>query len=186
LNDNLRVAYEGMSEEEAKKVKPAPKLFPAIAQGNENKLFTFLSADAVGRKSLINAVFGGLESSFRGKVEKFAQRICDKFYDGKYKVTVTDKTQPVPPEAIKTAAVPPLQPNQPPTTRVGDKSEPTAHGYYYEFVRTGGRPYAVKQVGVEKARGVLCSCKNKADADLKVATYEREAAAVAIKATEAI
>jgi hypothetical protein len=44
----------------------------------------------------------------------------------------------------------------------------------------------VKQVGAEKALGVLCSCKNKADAELKVATYEREAVAAAIKATEAI
>src|SRR5207302_2064581 len=88
--EQLTVAYEALSASDAKRIKPVPKLFQAIAQGNENKLFTFLSADAVGRKSLINAVFGGIEKgSFRSKVEKFAQRICDKFYDGKYKITVS-------------------------------------------------------------------------------------------------
>jgi hypothetical protein len=178
--EQLTVAYQALSAADAKRIKPAPKMFPTIAQGDENKLFMFLSADAVGRKSPINAVFGGIDGgSLRSKEEKFAQRICDKFYYGKYKVTVTDIT---PPPTTKAAARPPLTPDEPLTTKVGDKSEPTPNGYYYDFVKTGGsRPYAVKQVGKET---VLNACKNKADAELKVACHERNAAAEKAKAGE--
>jgi len=85
---------------------------------------------------------------------------------------------------MKAAAPPPLTPDQAPTTKVGDKSEPTPNGYYYEFVKTGGsRPYAIKQVGKET---VLNACKNKADAELKVACYERDAVAAKAKAGKAV
>ena len=93
VTQQLQAAYEALGED-AKRVKPGPRLFPAMAQGDENKLFKFLSSDVIGRKSPIRAVFGEIEKgSFRNKVEKFAQRICDKLYGGEFSVTVEDKKE---------------------------------------------------------------------------------------------
>jgi hypothetical protein len=140
-------------------------------------LFAFLSAGAVGRKSLMNAVFGGIEKgSFPGKVGKFAQRICDLFHDGCFRVNVTDRTQPAP-KAKKTAtSPPPPEPDRPPTTKVGDKSIPTANGLHYEFRLHDKLPYVVRDANNPNL-GILCECKNKAEAEFKVSTYDRETAA---------
>ena len=117
---------------------------------------------------------------FAVRLTDFTQRIADKFFDGRYKVTVTDTTQPVPSNATKATTPQPTLPNQPAVvTKVGDRSEPTAHGIFYEFCKRPF-PYAVKQVGAEQTLGVLCECKTKADAEAKVAEYEREAATGAI------
>ena len=95
VNDNLRVAYDSLSEEEAKLIQPAPQ-FPVIRQGNESKLFTFLSEGRVDRKSMLDSVFGGIdEGSFLKHVGKFSQRICDKFHDGVYEVSVYSKNDKV-------------------------------------------------------------------------------------------
>jgi len=61
------------------------------------------------------------------------------------------------------------------TTGVGDKSEPTPHGFYYEMRLHEKLPYVVRDTNNPNL-GILCECKNKADAEMKVATYEREAA----------
>ncbi len=179
--EQLQVAYEALGED-AQRVSRAPHRFPTFEQGNENELFTFLAADAVGRKSLLNAVFGGIEqSSFRGKIGKFAQRICDKFHDGRFQVTITEKTQPVPKVKKATAAAPPPEPDRPPATKVGDKSIPTAHGFFHEFRVDAKLPYVVRDTN-NPDLGILCECKNKAEAEFKISTYDREAAA-AIAAT---
>ncbi len=65
--------------------------------------------------------------------------------------------------------------NQHPTTNVGDKSEPTAHGFFFEMRLHEKLPYVVRDANNPNL-GILCECKNKADAEMKVATYEREAA----------
>ncbi len=172
---NAAAAAKGQSElpaTDANRIEPVPKVFPTLAQGNESELFRFLSADAVGSKSLINAVFAGLDqASFRKHLTKFAQRIADKFYDGKYKVVITEP-QPLPPETKATVA-PPGDPGQSPVTKVADKSAPTTNGYYWMFSKRE-RPYSIYKVGEEEALGILCECKNRADADLKIASYERD------------
>ena len=95
VNDNLRVAYESLNAEEAKLIKPAPQ-FPVIRQGNESKLFTLLSEGRVDRKSMLDSVFGGIdEGSFLKHLRKFSQRICDKFHDGVYEVSVYSKNDRV-------------------------------------------------------------------------------------------
>jgi hypothetical protein len=174
--EQLQVAYEALGED-AQRVRRAQHLFPTLEQGNESELFAFLSAGAVGRKSLMNAVFGGIEKgSFPGKVGKFAQRICDLFHDGCFRVNVTDRTQPAP-KAKKTAtSPPPPEPDRPPTTKVGDKSIPTANGLHYEFRLHDKLPYVVRDANNPNL-GILCECKNKAEAEFKVSTYDRETAA---------
>jgi hypothetical protein len=164
---------------DVKQTEPAPGGSPTLAQGCENKLFIFLSANAAGREAPINAVFGGLDqASFRKHLTQFAQRIADKFYDGTYKVVITE-AQPVPPETEAAvppeteAAVPPWNPGQPAVTKVADKSAPTPNGYYWGFSKRE-KPYSIYKIGEERALGILCECKTKADAELKVASYERD------------
>lgn len=70
------------------------------------------------------------------------------------------------------------------TTKVGDKSEPTPHGFYYEFIQDE-KPYAVRDMNNPNL-GILCKSKNKAEVELKVATYEREAKQAKAKAANAI
>lgn len=173
--EQLYAAYEALGED-AQRVSRALHLFPTIAAGNENELFTFLSADAVGRKSLVNVVFGGIgKESFRDKVGKFAQRICDKFHDGRFQVSVTDKTQPAPKVKKATAAARPPEPDRPQTTKVGDKSIPTAHGFFYEFRVHAKLPYVVRDANNPNL-AILTECRNKAEAEFKISTYDREAA----------
>ena len=81
VKDNLRVAYESLNAKEAKLIKPAPQ-FPVIRQGNESKLFAFLSEGRVDRKSMLDSVFGGIDEGPSSSICKFSQRICDKFHDG--------------------------------------------------------------------------------------------------------
>jgi len=202
VNDNLRVAYESLNAEETKLIKPAPQ-FPMIGQGNENKLFTFLSADRVGGKSLLDSVFGGIDDgSFLKHVRKLSQRICDKFHDGVYKVAVyskndkvvIDKTKydklveevaalrkaakvkTVKPVVTETPTASPLEPDADlvSTTKVGDKSGRTPHGFYYEFVKDE-KPYAVRDKN-NPHLGILAKCKSKTEADKYINDREREAA----------
>lgn len=68
------------------------------------------------------------------------------------------------------------QPDQPATvTKVGDRSEPTAHGYCYEFIRDS-KPYAVRDTNNPHV-GILCKFKNKTEAERYINEREREAAA---------
>jgi hypothetical protein len=60
------------------------------------------------------------------------------------------------------------------TTKVGDKSEPTSHGFYYEFVRDE-KPYAVRDMNNPHV-GVMFKCKSKTEADKYINDREREAA----------
>ena len=202
VNDNLRVAYESLNAEEAKLVKPAPQ-FPVIRQGNESKLFTFLSEGRVDRKSLLDSVFGGIDDgSFLKHVRKFSQRICDKFHDGVYEVSVysknekvvidkagydklvaevaglrkTAKVKKVKSVATETLTESPLEPDADvvSTTKVGDKSEPTPHGFYYEFIKDE-KPYAVRDMNNPHV-GIMCKFKGKTEAERYMNDREREAA----------
>ena len=204
LNDNLRVAYESLNAEEAKLIEPAPQ-FPVIRQGNENKLFTFLSEGRVARKSLLESVFGGIDDgSFLKHVRKFSQRICDKFHDGVYEVSVYSKNDRVvidkaayeklvaevadlrkaakvknaKPLATETPKAPPLEPTADvvSTTKVGDKSEPTVHGFYYEFIKDE-KPYAVRDMN-NPHLGIMCKLKGKTEAERYLNDRDREAAEV--------
>ncbi len=69
------------------------------------------------------------------------------------------------------------------TTKVGDKSEPTLHGFFFEMRLHEKLPYVVRDANNPNL-GILCECKNKADAEMKVATYEREAAEAMAAAQE--
>jgi len=174
VNDNLRVAFESLNAAEAKLVKPAPKAFPSFngTKGVSN-LIAFLSADAVGRPSPLRTIFGGLDMvKFAGKLGDFTQRIADKFYDGKFEVVVAEQTAKETPH--KTQPVPPSKPDQPPTTKVGDKSEPTPHGFYYEFIKDE-KPYAVRDMNNPNL-GILCKFKSKTEAERYINDREREAA----------
>lgn len=201
---NLRVADEQLNAEEAKLIKPAPQ-FPVIRQGNESKLFTFLSEGRVDRKSMLDSVFGGIDDrSFLKHVRKFSQRICDKFHDGVYEVSVYSKNDRVVidnaaydklvaeeaalPIAAKVKTVKPVVTDETPTTsllepdaevisttKVGDKSEPTRHGFYWEFVKDEN-PYAVRDLNNPNL-GILHKLKSKAEADKYMNDREREAAA---------
>jgi preprotein translocase subunit YajC len=202
VNDNLRVAYDSLNAEEAKLIKPGPQ-FPVIGQGNENKLFTFLSEDRVGGKSLLDSVFGGIdEGSFLKHVRKFSQRICDKFHDGVYEVSVYSKNdrvvidkavheklvaelaalrkavkvKTVKPGVTETPTASPLEPDADlvSTTKVGDKSERTPHGFYWEFVKNE-KPYAVRDMNSPHL-GIMFKCKSKTEADKYINDREREAA----------
>ena len=61
------------------------------------------------------------------------------------------------------------------TTKVGDKSEPTRHGFYSEFVKDEN-PYAVRDLNNPNL-GILHKLKSKAEADKYMNDREREAAA---------
>ncbi len=202
VNDNLRVAYESLNAEEAKLIKPAPQ-FPVIRQGNESKLFAFLSEGRVDRKSMLDSVFGGIdEGSFLKHLRKFSQRICDKFHDGVYEVSVYSKNDRVVIDkavyeelvaevaAVRKAAkvktanpvttetpTPAVEPDVEvvSTTKVGDKSEPTPHGFYYEFAKDE-KPYAVRDMNNPHV-GIMCKFKSKTEADKYINDREREAAA---------
>jgi hypothetical protein len=75
------------------------------------------------------------------------------------------------------------KPPQP--TKLGDKSEPTVHGFFYEFRIHPKLPYVVRD---EKnpVLGILCECKSKQEAEMKIVTYEREAAAAETNTAEAL
>jgi len=204
-SSNLRVADKPLNAEEAKLIKPAPQ-FPVIRQGNENKLFTFLSEGRVDRKSMLDSVFGGIdEGSFLKHLRKFSQRICDKFHDGVYEVSVYSKKDRVVidqaaydklvaevavlPKAAKVKTVKPVVAETPTpsvepdaevvsTTKVGDKSEPTPHGFYYEFVKDE-KPYAVRDMNNPHV-GIMCKFKSKTEADKYINDREREAAATKV------
>jgi hypothetical protein len=60
------------------------------------------------------------------------------------------------------------------TTKVGDKTEPTPHGFYCEFIKDE-KPYAVRDVNNPNL-GILCKFKSKAEADRYINDREREAA----------
>jgi len=199
---NLWVADKPLNAEEAKLIKPAPQ-FPVIRQGNESKLFKFLSEGRVDRKSMLDSVFGGIdEGSFLKHLRKFSQRICDKFHDGVYEISVYSKNDRVVIDKaaydelvaevaalrkaakVKTAkSVATETPTAPPepdtevvsTTKVGDKSEPTMHGFYYEFVKDE-KPYAVRDMNNPHV-GVICKFKSKAEVEKYINDREREAAA---------
>ena len=203
-SSNVRVADEPLNAEDAKLIKPAPQ-FPVIRQGNESKLFTFLSEGRVDRKSMLDSVFGGIdEGSFLQHVRKFSQRICDKFHDGVYEVSVYSKNDRVVidkaaydklvaevaalPKAAKVKTVKPVATDETPTTsplepdaevisttKVGDKSESTRHGFYWEFVKDE-KPYAVRDLNNPNL-GILHKLKSKAEADKYMNDREREAAA---------
>jgi hypothetical protein len=202
VNDNLRVAYDSLNEEEAKLIKPAPQ-FPVIRQGNENKLFMFLSEGRADRESLLDSVFGGIDDgSFLKHVRKLSQRICDKFHDGVYEVSVYSKNDKVvidktkydklveevaalhkaakvktaKPVVTETPTASPLEPDADlvSTTKVGDKSERTPHGFYYEFLKDE-KPYAVRDMN-NPHLGIMFKCMSKTEASRYINDREREAA----------
>jgi hypothetical protein len=178
VNDNLRVAYESLNAEEAKLVKPAPKPFPSFggARGVSN-LVSFLSADAIGRPSPLKIVFGSLQAAkFADKLRDFAQRIADSFHAGKFEVVV--KLRIAKQAAPYVQPLPPAQPDPPPTTKVGDKSGPTPHGFYWEFAKDE-KPYAVRDRNNQHV-GVMCKFKSRAEAERYINDREREAAATKI------
>jgi len=211
VNDNLRLAYESLNAEEAKLIKPAPQ-FPVIRQGNESKLFTFLSEGRVDRKSLLESVFGGIDDgSFLKHVRKFSQRICDQFHDGVYEVFVysknekvvidkaaydklvaevadlrkTAKVKKVKPVATETLTEWPLEPDADviSTTKVSDKSEPTPHGFYYEFIKDE-KPYAVRDMN-NPHLVIMCKFNGKTEAERYINDREREAAEAKFNSGEA-
>lgn len=61
---------------------------------------------------------------------------------------------------------------------VGTKSEPTPHGYYWEFCKNTHCPYAVRDVN-HPDLGILVECSSKVAAEQKIWEYERDAALVA-------
>jgi len=81
-------------------------------------------------------------------------------------------------KTAKAAAAPPSEADQPPACKVGDKSTPTARGFFHELRLHEKMPYVVRDLN-HPDLGILCECHNKADAEMKVAAYEREAAAAA-------
>lgn len=174
VNDNLRVAYESLNAEEAKLVKPAPRAFPSFSGAKgANNLIAFLSAEAVGRPSPLKAIFGSLEQrKFANKLQDFAQRIADKFYEGKFEVVVKKRAVE---KAANEARPAPEQPDPPPTTKVGDKSEPTQHGFHWEFAKDE-KPYAVCDMNNPHV-GIMVRLKSKAEAERYINEREREAAA---------
>jgi hypothetical protein len=200
VNDNLRAAADAMNAEEAKRLKPAPPMLPSF-KGTKGMatLLAFLSVDAVGRPSPLKTIFGGLDKEgFARKMNTFMQRICDMFHEGEFEIVLADgaKARKAKYEAAKAkeAAATSRSPEEATSMSakeqanaryVGTKSEPTTHGFFYEFRLHEKTPYVVRDTNNPNL-GILHECKNKADAELKVATYEREAAAAAIKATEAI
>jgi len=174
VNDNLRVAYESLNAAEAKLVKPTLKAFPSFngVKGVSN-LIAFLSAGAVDRPSPLKTIFGSLEmAKFAGRLGDFAQRIADKFYDGKFEVVVTQRITKEAAHKIK--PVRPSQPDQPQTTKIGDKSEPTPHGFYWEFIKDE-KPYAVRDMNNPHV-GIMSKFKSKTEADKYINDREREAA----------
>jgi hypothetical protein len=202
VNDNLRVAHELLNAEEANLIKPAPQ-FPVIRQGNESKLFAFLSEGRADRKSLLESVFGDVDDgSFLKHMRKFSQRICDKFHDGVYEVSVYSKNEKVvigktgydklvaevadlrkiakvkeaKPVATETLSESPLEPDADvvSTTKVGDKSEPTPHGFYYEFIKDE-KPYAVRDVN-HLHLGIMSKFKGKTEAERYINDRDRDAA----------
>lgn len=58
---------------------------------------------------------------------------------------------------------------------VGDKSDPTAQGLYWEFRKHGKLPYVVRNVNHPNL-GILVECPSKVTAEMMIQTYEREAA----------
>ena len=65
------------------------------------------------------------------------------------------------------------------TTNVGDRSKPTPHGFYYEFVKDE-KPYAVRDMNNPHV-GIMTKFKSKAEAEKYINDREREAAAAAMK-----
>jgi hypothetical protein len=157
----------------------------------------------VDRKSLLESVFGGIDDgSFLKHVRKFSQRICDKFHDGVYEVSAYSKNEKVvidkaeydklvaevadlrktakvkkaKPVATETLSESPLEPDADvvSTTKVGDKSEPTPHGFYYEFIKDE-KPYAVRDVN-NLHLGIMSKFKGKTEAERYINDRDRDAA----------
>ena len=157
-----------------------------------NNFIAFLSEDAIGRPSPLRAVFGGLDKAkFTQRMNNFVQHVCRMFYKDEFNVFVANnekvikargeakkKSQTSPmtaaPEAVESIKAT-IEKNG--TTRVGDKSEPTPHGYYYTFIKDE-KPYAVQDMN-NLNLGILCKFKGKTEAEQYINDREREAAAVA-------
>jgi hypothetical protein len=200
VNDNLRVAYESLNAEEAKLVNPLPPPYPSF-KGTKgmNNLIAFLSADAVGRPSPLKQVFGlGSNDEIVDRVTKFAHCILETFLvkeavaqvnislfdesghiipskEAKKALAATAKSQ----EAIAAADATKYPAAEPDTdvvstTKVGDKSEPTPHGFYYEFIKDE-KPYAVRDAN-NPHLGIMCKFKGKTEAERYINDREREAA----------
>ena len=60
------------------------------------------------------------------------------------------------------------------TTKIGDKTEPTPHGLYYEFIKDE-KPYAVRDMNNPHV-GIMFKFKSKTEADRYINDREREAA----------
>jgi hypothetical protein len=61
---------------------------------------------------------------------------------------------------------------------VGDKSEPTPHGYFWEFRKDEKHPYVVRNVNHPNL-GILVECPSKSVAEMKMHEYEHDDALVA-------
>jgi hypothetical protein len=68
-----------------------------------------------------------------------------------------------------------VQRDQPQTTEIGDTSEPTPHGFVYEFVKDE-KPYAVRDVNNPHV-GIMFKFKSNTEADKYITDREHEAAA---------
>ena len=70
-----------------------------------------------------------------------------------------------------------------PATKVGDKSDPTLHGFYYEFIKDE-KPYVVRDLN-NPHLGIMCKFKSKTEAEHYISDREREAAEAKALAKEA-
>jgi hypothetical protein len=61
-----------------------------------------------------------------------------------------------------------------PATKVGDKSDPTPHGFYFEFIKDE-KPYAVRDTN-NPHLGVMVKFKSKTESERYISDREREAA----------
>lgn len=153
----------------------SPVVVPDFARGDERKLFNFLlSLKTPDGRPVIQCVFGGLGEAYPKTLQTFCQRFCDLECQATYRVAVTDRLPED--EAQNTSLARLAEPTKQHSMTIGDTSAPTGHGFFYEFRKHPSRPYAVRDMS-HPDRGILYECKNKADAELKVSIYEREAAA---------
>ena len=68
------------------------------------------------------------------------------------------------------------------TTKVGDKTEPTTHGFYYEFIKDE-KPYAVRDMN-NPHLGIMCKFKGKTEVERYINDREREAAEAMVAAVD--
>lgn len=152
--------------------------FAILHRGDEKKLFNILS-EKRGGDSVISKVFGSLGESLASSVQTFAQRILDQQYDGMYVVTVTEKSLPQTCAGEEKPVAAFVDPGSTQATSIGYKSSPTPNGFLYEFRKHPTHPYVVRNANKPEL-GVIEKFKSRADAELKVATCEREAVAIRI------